>query len=162
MRGAPTFAIARVRLVAVGLLLTGCAAGRNDVIALNPEVHYPALAPTEQVVLTTTDVDGPYVELGMIHVSGVIRAGYQNLNEQLRRQARTLGADTVIFVHYGTENVFSLIPIFIAIPYDVLTAEGLAVRSKRRYRQASNHYWPCIPSTRCGTNKRRGRVGWHQ
>ena len=122
----------RAFLLALGLLLAGCAAGRNDVIALNPEVRYPALAPTEQVVLTTTDLDGPYVELGVIHVSGVSRAGYQHLNEQLRRQARTLGADAVIFVRYGTENVFSLIPIFVAIPYDVLTAEGLAVRSKRR------------------------------
>jgi len=38
----------------------------------------------------------------------------------------------VIYVHYGTENLFSVIPIFVSIPYDVLTAEGLAVKGKRR------------------------------
>ena len=35
-----------------------------------------------------------------------------------------------IFVRYGTDNAFSIILFFIAIPYDVLVAEGLVVRSK--------------------------------
>ncbi len=30
---------------------------------------------------------------------------------------------------YGTENVLSFVPFVVEIPYDVLTAEGLAVRS---------------------------------
>ena len=112
-------------------LLTGCAAGRTDVVLLNPGVvHYSPLDGKEAVVLTTTDLDRPYVELGMIHVSGVSREGYQGLNEKLRSEARGIGADAVLFVHYGTENVFSIIPFFIAIPYDVLMAEGVAVRSK--------------------------------
>ena len=112
--------------------LTGCAAGRTDVVLLNPGVvHYSPLDGKEAVVLTTTDLDSPYAELGMIHVSGVSREGYQSLNEKLRSEARGIGADAVLFVHYGTENVFSIVPLFIAIPYDVLTAEGLAVRSKR-------------------------------
>jgi len=114
------------------LLLSGCAAGRTDVVFLNSEPHYVPLAANEPVVLTTTDLDRPYTELGMIHVSGVSREGYQSLNEKLRSEARRIGADAVIFVHYGTENLFSIIPVFLAIPYDVLTAEGLAVRSKQR------------------------------
>ena len=82
-------------------------------------------------MLTTTDFDRPYVQLGVIHVSGITRQGYHGLNEKLRTAARQVGADAVIFVHYGTENLFSIVPIFVAIPYDVLTADGLAVRSKR-------------------------------
>ncbi len=119
-------------LAAAALLFSGCAAGRTDVVLLNPEPHYAALATNEPVVLTTTDMGSPYTELGMIHVSGVSREGYQSLNEKLRNEARRIGADAVIFVHYGTENLFSVVPVFFAIPYDVLTAEGLAVRSKRR------------------------------
>jgi len=102
------------------------------VVLLNPDVvHYPPLETKDPVVLTTTDLDGPYVELGVIHVSGISREGYQALNEKVRTEARRLGADAVIFVRYGTENVLSIVPVFVAIPYDVLTAEGLAVRSKR-------------------------------
>lgn len=117
--------------VAVGLLAAGCAAGRTDVVFLNPGVHRAPLGAEDPVVFTTTDLEGPYEELGVIHVSGVSREGYQSLNEKLRREARRLGADAVIFIRYGTENLFSVIPLFVAIPYDVLTAEGVAVRSKR-------------------------------
>lgn len=60
---------------------------------------------------------------------GVSRQGYEGLNAKLRAKAREAGADAVIFLSYGTENVVSLIPFFVAIPYDVLTAQGLAVRS---------------------------------
>ena len=125
----------RIRLVwciGLGLLISGCAAGRTDAILFNPSVHYAPLPPNEDVVFTTTDFNGPYVELGMIHVSGVSREGYESLNGKLRAEARRLGADAVIFVHYGTENLFSIIPFFVSIPYDVLTAEGVAVRSKNR------------------------------
>ena len=125
------FKVGLVGCGTLGLLLTGCAAGRIDVVLLNPTVvHYASLEAKDPVVLTTTDLDHPYVELGTIHVSGISRDGYQGLNEKLRTEARQIGADTVIFIHYGTENLFSVIPIFISIPYDVLTAEGLAVRSK--------------------------------
>ncbi len=72
---------------------------------------------------------GERVLEGVIHVSGVLRHGYDHLNERMRRKAREVGADAIIFVHYGTENILSLIPFFVAIPYDVLTADGLAVRS---------------------------------
>ena len=125
----------RIRLVwciSLGLLISGCAAGRTDAILLNSSVHYTPLPSNEGVVLTTTDFNGPYVELGMIHVSGVSREGYESLNGKLRAQARQMGADAVIFVHYSTENLFSIIPFFVSIPYDVLTAEGVAVRSKNR------------------------------
>ncbi len=126
----------RVGLLGWGVLslfLAGCAAGRTDVVLLNPTVvHYAPLESKEEVVLTTTDLDHPYVELGTIHVSGISREGYTNLNGKLRAEARQIGADAVIFVHYGTENLFSIIPVFVSIPYDVLTAEGLAVRSKNR------------------------------
>jgi len=126
----------RARLLgwgALSLFLAGCAAGRTDVVLLNPSVvHYAPLKSTEDVVLTTTDLDHPYVELGTIHVSGINREGYASLNGKLRAEARQIGADAVIFVHYGTENLFSVIPLFVSIPYDVLTAEGLAVRSRGR------------------------------
>jgi hypothetical protein len=86
----------------------------------------PANAP---VVLTVGDLDRTYQEIGVIHVSGVSRQGYERLNIKMRDKAREVGADAIIFVHYGTENVLSVVPFFVAIPYDVLTAEGLAVRS---------------------------------
>jgi len=114
----------------VVLSLTGCAVGRDDFVLLNPSTHYPARQAEAPVVLTVGDWNQPYEELGIIHVSGVSREGYQHLNEKLRSEARRVGADAVIFVHYGTENAFSVIPIFVAIPYDVLTAEGLAVRKR--------------------------------
>ena len=128
-----TFRVKLLGCGALSLLLTGCAAGRTDVVLLNPTmVHYAPLETKDPVVLTTTDLGHPYVELGTIHVSGISREGYQGLNEKLRTEARQIGADAVIFVHYGTENLFSVIPLFVSIPYDVLTAEGLAVRSKGR------------------------------
>lgn len=112
--------------------LVGCAAGRSDFIVLNPETHYPARDEDAIVLLTVGNLDRPYQELGVIHVSGLTREGYEGLNETLRAKAREVGADAVIWVRYGTENAFSFIPFFIAIPYDVLTAEGLAVRSGSR------------------------------
>ena len=118
--------------ILLSMVLSGCAVGRTDVVLLNPEPHYRAFASDAPVILTTTDLENPYRELGVIHVSGVSREGYQGLNEKLRTEARRIGADAVIFVHYGTENAFSIIPLFVAIPYDVLTAEGVAVRSKNR------------------------------
>lgn len=120
-----------LRWIMLGMMMGGCAAGRTDVVLLNSEVvHYPPLTTKQTVVLTMTDLESPYTELGMIHVNGVTREGYQGLNEKLRTEARRIGADAVIFVRYGTENVFSVTPLFISIPYDVLTAEGAAVRSK--------------------------------
>ena len=111
--------------------LAGCAAGRQDVVLLNPGTHYPANRADAPVILTVGALEEPYQELGVIHVSGLSRQGYAGLNDKLRAEARLIGADAVIDVHYGTENAFSVIPVFLAIPYDVLTAEGLAVRSKR-------------------------------
>jgi len=116
--------------IGLSVFLVGCAAGRTDAVLLNPGVHYSPREAGEPVVLTTSELEHPYVEVGMIHVSGISREGYQGLNEKLRSEARRMGADAVIFVRYGTENLFSLVPIFVAIPYDVLTADGVAVRSK--------------------------------
>ena len=115
-------------LLAVGA--SGCAAGRNDFVLLNPGTRFDARPANAAVTLTVGDSDRSYQEIGVIHVSGVSREGYDRLNEKLREEARRVGADAVIFVRYGTENAFSIIPFFIAIPYDVLVAEGLAVRSK--------------------------------
>ena len=115
-------------LLAVGA--SGCAAGRNDFVLLNPGTQYDARQANAPVTFTVGDSDRPYQEIGVIHVSGVSREGYDQLNEKLRDEARRVGADAVIFVRYGTENAFSIIPFFFAVPYDVLVAEGLAVRSK--------------------------------
>ena len=112
------------------LSVAGCAAGRNDVVLLNAGTHFPPRAEDAGVLLTVGDLGHPYQEIGVIHVSGMSREGYEQLNEKLRAEARRAGADAVVFVRYGTENAFSLIPFFIAIPYDVLVAEGLAVRAK--------------------------------
>jgi hypothetical protein len=117
----------------VGLIaLAGCAAGRSDFILLNPGTQFPSQRENAPVILTVGDLPEPYQEIGVIHVSGVTRDGYDRLSEKLREEARRVGADAVIFVRYGVENAFSIIPFFVAIPYDVLTAEGLAVRSKKR------------------------------
>jgi hypothetical protein len=120
-----------VRLM-LALSLSGCAAGRSDLILLNPGTRFDPLSFDAPVVLTVGDLDRPYQEIGVIHVSGITREGYDQLTRKLRDEARQVGADAVIFVRYGTENVLSIIPFFIAFPYDVLTAEGLAVRSKAR------------------------------
>jgi hypothetical protein len=112
--------------------LLGCAAGRSDFVLLNPGTRLEARPATAPVVLTVGELDRPYQELGVIRVSGVTRGGYEALNEKLRQQAREVGADAVIFVRYGTEHAMSVVPFFVAIPYDVLAAEGLAVRAKSR------------------------------
>lgn len=119
-------------LAACCLLITasGCAAGRNDFIYLNAGTHFPSHEADAPVVFTVGDLGRPYQEIGVIHVSGLSRFGYDSLNDAMRRKARSAGADAVIFVRYGTENVLSIIPFFVAFPYDVLTAEGLAVRFK--------------------------------
>ena len=121
-----------VRLCAALSLLIGtggCAVARKDYIQLNAGTSYESRADDAPVVLSVGDLDRPYEELGVIHVSGVLRQGYDRLNQRMRAKARDVGADAIIFVHYGTENILSLIPFFVAIPYDVLTADGLAVRS---------------------------------
>lgn len=122
----------RIATLLLGLSLTGCAAARNDFIRLNPGTQYPSRPADAAVLLTVGELDRPYQELGMIHVSGITREGYTQLNEKLRAKAREVGADAVIFVHYSTDHVLSIIPFFVAIPYDVLTVRGLAVRSNTR------------------------------
>ena len=121
-----------IAVIAGGMALgvSGCAAGRNDFVRLNPATRFEARPANAPVTLTVGDLNRPYQEIGVIHVSGVSRESYEGLNERLREEARNAGADAVIFVRYGTENAFSIIPFFVAIPYDVLVAEGLAVRSK--------------------------------
>jgi hypothetical protein len=109
-----------------------CAAGRADYVPLNPGTAYPARGTRAPIVLTVGDWNQPYEELGVVHVSSFTRDGYADLNEKLREQARHAGADAVVYVRYGTETLFSVIPIFVSIPYDVLTAEGLAVKGKHR------------------------------
>lgn len=112
-------------------LFSGCAVGRQDFSLLNPSTRYESKAADAPIFLTTRDLEDPYEEIGLIHVSGNTREGYEVLNAKLRAQARRVGADAVIHVSYGIENAFSIVPIFIAIPYDVVTAEGLAVRTKQ-------------------------------
>lgn len=113
------------------LALSGCAVSRSDFSALNPGVNYPPAESNAPVYLTTMGVDGQFEEIGYIYVSASNRNGsYYELNEKLRSVARRAGADAVIYVTYGTENAFSIIPFFISIPYDVNTAQGLAVKRK--------------------------------
>ena len=117
-------------LCIAALVATGCAAGRNDFIRLNAGTQFPARTAEASIVLTVSGLSEPYQEIGVIHVSGISREGYDALNEKLRMKARQVGADAVIYVHYDLENVGSVIPFFVAIPYNVLTAEGVAVRTR--------------------------------
>jgi hypothetical protein len=122
-----------LRALGAGVWLTSasaCAFGRGDYVMLNPGTSYPPRSTTAPIVLTVGDWSGPYEELGVIMVSGYFRAGYDSLNAKLRERAREAGADGVIYVRYGTANVMSFLAIFVSIPWDVLTAEGVAVRSK--------------------------------
>ncbi len=114
------------------VLLAGCAFGRADFVELNPGTAYPPRPKGAPVVLTVGDLDRPYEELGVLHVSGFLRSGHEGLNDKLRAKAREAGADAVIYVRYDTENVMSFLAVVVAIPWDVVTAEGLAVRSKRK------------------------------
>lgn len=117
---------------ALAALACACAFGRSDFVQLNSGTSYKPRPENAPVVLSVGEWEGPYEELGVVRVSGLVRAGYADLNDRLRDQARNHGADAVIFVHYGTENVLSIIPIFVSIPWDVLTAEGLAIKAKRK------------------------------
>jgi len=120
-------------LAASGLVaLCGCSVARTHYIQLNPGTSYRPRAENSPVVLTVGDLDEPYEELGMIYVSGLARAGYADLNERIRMKAREQGADGVIFMRYGAEHALSFFVIVVSIPWDVVTAEGLAVRSKPR------------------------------
>ena len=121
-----------VGILSAILITTGCAIGRTDVVLVNPDAKRATLSANEPVLLTTLGLDVSYEEIGFIRVNGVARLGYEGLNNKLRDEARQLGADAVIYIHYGTEYAFSISPIILSIPYDVLTAEGLAVRTKRR------------------------------
>jgi len=118
------------QLVFIIFLSTGCAAGRSDFARMNPSVHYPPKSANEIVHMTTMGSERSYEEIGFLHISAKKRDGYDMLQEKLRMEARRVGADAVIYVTYGTENAFSIAPIFIAIPYDVLFVEGLAIRYK--------------------------------
>lgn len=111
---------------------SGCAVGRTDFVKLNAETSYAAIPSDHDVYITTMGIDGAFDEIGFIHVSGTSREGYEKLNGKIRAMARNAGADTVIYVTYGTENAGSIIPFFFSFPYDVLTAEGLAVHRKKR------------------------------
>ncbi len=116
--------------VLLSLALVGCAMGRTDFALLNPDARYHSLNANAPVLLTTEGLTSSYVEIGVIHVSGTSRDGHESLNERLREEARRVGADAVLFVHYGTENAFSFGPFFLSFSYDVLTAEGVAVRKR--------------------------------
>lgn len=109
-------------------LLPGCAVGRTDFSRLNPGEPYEPLPFDAPIYLTTMGTDQPFEEIGFIHVSDATRIGYEKLNEKLRLVAREKGADAVLYVSYGLENAGSIIPFFVAIPYDVLTVQGLAVK----------------------------------
>ena len=124
-----------LRALSAGVLLTtasACAFGRSDFVLLNPGTSYAPRSGSAPIVLSVGDWDKPYEELGVIQVSGWLRTGHDDLNAKLRTRAREAGADGVIFVRYGTANVMSFFAIFVSIPWDVLTAEGVAVRSKER------------------------------
>jgi hypothetical protein len=123
----------RVRALGVGALaaLAGCGIGRSEFVQLNPGSSYPPLDREAPVVLTVGDLDEPYEELGMIYVSGFARSGHGPLNEKLRAKAREAGADAVIFVRYGSDHVLSFFVVVVSIPWDVSSAEGLAVRSRQ-------------------------------
>jgi len=94
----------------VAACFTGCAIGRMDFSLLNPETVYSPLPSNAAVYLTTMGLDEEtYDEIGFIHVSAASRAeSYESLNKKLRKQAREVGADSVIYVTYGVENVFRL------------------------------------------------------
>lgn len=115
-------------IVVIIVIFSGsCAIYRNDVVVFNPSSH--------PVYLTATGYDDKdYGEIGFIHVSAPARMGYDELNERLRQKAQSIGADAVIHVMYSIENAFSVSLIFISIPYDVLTAEGLAVVTYGDYK----------------------------
>ena len=119
-----------ILILVLSLGAAGCAVGRSDYSLLNPSGPITSKSASDPIFLTMRDLEDPYEEIGFIHVSGTTREGYETLNAKLRDQARRLGGDAVINVSYGLENAFSIVPIFASIPYDVITAEGLAVRKK--------------------------------
>lgn len=117
---------------ALSVLMAGCAAGRSEHAVRSLPVRPASGDTTNTVVLTTAGFEGSHTTLKMLHVSGSSREGYQRLNEKLREEARQVSADAVIFVRYGVENLASVTPLSPAVPHEVLTARGIAVRAKPR------------------------------
>ena len=87
------------------LSLTGC--GTSENAARLSSTTYPALAEDAPVEVTTGDIDAPYEELAIL----VVGAGdgrwftsdaedVAGMNENLRREARALGAQAVVRVVY--------------------------------------------------------------
>ncbi|MBI3317093.1 MAG: hypothetical protein HYZ85_03710 [Candidatus Omnitrophica bacterium] len=114
------------------ILFAGCAISRSDFAYLNPGERYPEKTSHQPIYLSTLGLDDQrFEEIGYIHVSTKSRSGaYEELNHKLRDRARNVGADAVIHVTYGTENAFSISPFIVSFPYNVTTAQGLAVKRK--------------------------------
>ena len=99
-------------------------------ISLNKTAGGCVMNKGELILLTTDEIKQPYEELSFIQVSAPAQGGHDELNEKLKKQAAVMGADAVIKIKYQMETASSIHPLFIAVAYNAIAAEGLAVRYK--------------------------------
>ena len=112
----------------MSFFLSGCATIKY--IPLTDQKYSPK-AKNAKILITTRDLDRLYEEIGLIAVES---ENGQQLRQALIRQARKLGADAIIRVEYSLQDASAasgvdtgLSATFIAIPYQMTTARGVAV-----------------------------------
>jgi hypothetical protein len=102
--------MARILVIFLVLILTGCASTKVNYGSMVSERLQPKDANAE-ILLMTKDLDKPYKEIGIISVRGASRdTSYDELNDKLRQKAREVGADAVIKIEYGTEAKNVMMP----------------------------------------------------
>ncbi|WP_189390419.1 hypothetical protein, partial [Bacterioplanes sanyensis] len=128
----------------IALHLTGCASYGYDVESeiINIGPSYP---PTEALELSFGEYDGAktYQQLAFIRILGNERSDTAELVEELKREAKVLGADAVINIQTAnkerTQRIFTLLDI---VPsdddsskekkennkYEALVLEGVAIK----------------------------------
>jgi hypothetical protein len=89
----PTPPLPFLAVLALGLLLAGCASVTTRVVELKPAQRH---APTEHVEILFAKPERPHEEIALIETRGQIGASEAELLEQAREQARAVGAHALV------------------------------------------------------------------
>ncbi len=90
-------------LISICFLLAGCTTVRTDFAPLRFDTAVSKH--TDDILLTTGDLNRPYKEIGVIFVKGR-HVGYQKVMETLREKAQEVGADAVIKIEAGNRYFY--------------------------------------------------------
>lgn len=86
-------------VICIVILLSGCATVRTDFAPLQENVVL-SKGSSGNILLTTSDLNRSYKEIGVIFVKGH-HVGYKKVMETLKEKAREVGADAVIKIEVG-------------------------------------------------------------